>query len=397
MDWTFVIIAILLALVVAGVIIWYFRYKGQFPVITPASDKKTQEKLEPKVGGYETLENGTPAAQSTDRTETKTIPTTEHSEPQVSETRAQQIPLSQESAQSEVKEEEKPPLQEQQTETETALFEEGLEGLPVPDKIVDEVFKVSFNQPVPGKRLLDRLEDLKQFKDTVTVKVFAFEENQKRWFKPDAIGIFSSLVIYLPLASRAGFLTPLQLAKFNQVLERLQIQLSGTSDALDMQSLEKRAANLGKVVTEFSALISLVLQLNKPTEITTFEEVAHDLRLKRVNAHHYEKVGDLILTPTGKRIGNRRGTIAVEYVNENSVVLSLLVGLTDPENDPLREYVLAANAFAAKLDATIVNANGSELNNSMLTTVRKELTAFYEGMRAAGVEPGSATAHRLLG
>lgn len=396
MDWTFVIIAILLALVVAGVIVWYFRYKGQFPVITPASDKKTQEKLEPKVGGYETSESGTPSAQSMDKTETEKVPTSEQSERHASETPAQQTPVSQESAHSEVKEE-KAPVAEQQTETETELFDEGLEGLPVPDKIVDEVFKVSFNQPVPGKRLLDRLKDLDQFKDTVNVKVFAFEENQKRWFKPDAIGIFSSLVIYLPLASRAGFLTPLQLAKFNQVLERLQIQLSGTSDALDMPNLEKRAANLGKVITEFSALISLLLQLNKPTEITKFEEVAHDLRFKRVNAHHYEKVGDLILTPTGKRIGNRRGTIAVEYVNENSVVLSLLVGLTDPEKEPLREYVLAANAFAAKLDATIVNANGSELNNSMLTTVRKELKAFYEGMRAAGVEPGSATAHRLLG
>lgn len=390
-----VIIAILLALVVAGVIIWYFRYKGQFPVITPASDKP-HEKLEPKVGGYEGSGSESPIPQSTDAPVTGNASVPEPSA-HVPESPLQQVPASQEGTHREIKEEAKSSGADQQTEPDEILFEEGLEGLPVPDKIVDEVFKVSFNQPVPGKRLLDRLKDLEQFKDTVTVKVFAFEENQKRWFKPDAIGIFSSLVIYLPLASRAGFLTPLQLAKFNQVLEGLQIQLSGTSDALDMPGLEKRAANLGKVVTEFSAQISLLLQLSKPTAVDRFEEVAHDLRFKRVNPHHYEKIGDLILTPAGKRIGNRRGTIAVEYVNENSVVISLLVGLTDPESDPLREYVLATNAFAAKLDATITNANGAELNNSMLTTVRKELKSFYEGMRAAGVEPGSATAHRLLG
>lgn len=395
MDWTFVIIAILLALVVAGVIIWYFRYKGQFPVITPASDKP-HEKVEPKVGGYETPGSAAHDAQSTNTPEPDTVSTSGQSG-SVPVTPSQPEPVSPEAVHPEFKEKGKSHAVDQPVEAEEVLFEDGLEGLPVPDKIVDEVFKVTFNHPVPGKRLLDRLKDLDQFKDTVNVKVFAFEENQKRWFKPDAIGIFSSLVIYLPLASRVGFLSPLQLAKFNQVLEGLQIQLGGTSDALDMPSLEKRATNLGKVVTEFSAQISLLLQLATPTDVARFEEVAHDLRFKRVNEHHYEKIGDLILTPAGKRIGNRRGTIAVEYVNENCVVLSLLVGLTNPENDPLRDYVLAANAFAAKLDATIVNAGGSELNNSMLTTVRKELKAFYEGMRAAGVEPGSATAHRLLG
>lgn len=395
MDWTFVIIAILLALVVAGVIIWYFRYKGQFPVITPDSDNKSHEKLEPKVGGYEAAGSNESQPQSKDTPVTGAVSATTPSV-SVPESQSEKVQESHDSARPAIKEESKSSVAEPQ-ESEEILFEDGLEGLPVQDKIVDEVFKVSFNQPVPGKRLLDQLKGLDQFKDTVTVKVFAFEENQKRWFKPDAIGVFSSLVIYLPLASRAGFLTPLQLAKFNQVLEGLQIQLSGTSDALDMPGLEKRAANLGKVVTEFSAQISLLLQLVRPTEVARFGEVAHDLRFKRINEHHYEKIGDLILTPSGKRIGNRRGTIAVEYVNENCVVISLLVGLTDPENDPLREYVLAANAFAAKLDATIVNAGGAELNNSMLTTVRKELKSFYEGMRAAGVEPGSATAHRLLG
>ena len=58
--------------------------------------------------------------------------------------------------------------------------------------------------------------------------------------------------------------------------------------------------------------------------------------------------------------------------------------------------MVAVNAFAAPLEAEIVDSQGYPINGQTLATVKKEIDNFYQQMRENGLEPGSPSAHKLL-
>jgi hypothetical protein len=264
------------------------------------------------------------------------------------------------------------------------------------DPIVDDVFRVTFKTPIAGMHLMKALEPLEHFSEAANVCVYAFEDNQKGWFKPDSIGIFSSLVIYLQTVTSRGSLDDITINRFFQILDRLEVNNECTAEGPDVQDVIAKTRHLARVAQEFGANITLLIRSYSTVTPEHFERVAGELGFKRKNAREYEKVGELVLDRSGKRLGNRKGILTVTYIDEKDVLLSLAAGLTQPDREPLREFICAANAFAAHWDAAIVTGNGAEINNSILCTVRRELQGFYERMRMGGIEPGSVTAHRLL-
>jgi hypothetical protein len=265
------------------------------------------------------------------------------------------------------------------------------------DPIVDDVFRVTFKTPIAGMHLMKALEPLEHFSETANVCVYAFEDNQKGWFKPDSIGIFSSLAVYLQTVTSRGSLDDISINRFFQILDRLEVNNECTVEGPDVQDVIAKTRHLARIAQEFGASISLLIHAySAPITPESFERVAGELGFKRRSGTEYEKVGELVLDRSGKRLGNRRGILKATYIDERDVMLSLAAGLTQPDREPLREFICAANAFAAHWDAVIVNGSGAEINNSILCTVRRELQSFYESMRMGGIEPGSVTAHRLL-
>lgn len=275
-------------------------------------------------------------------------------------------------------------------------FDKNQDGLPQVDSFIDEVFKIQFKNPIPGKLLVAELSAFREFNENSYIRFYAFDDNQKHWFVPDSIGVFSSVLIYLQPVTGKGQLDDLSVAKFYQILQQVELEFEGIMDGPDQMDVLERIKKLSRFIQEYGAQISLLIRSARKISIDEFEKVCSEVGFKRCDSKHYEKVGDLLVDEDGKRVGNRKGILACRYIDENNTVISLLVGLSLPEKDPLRELVIATNAISAMLDGEIFCGNGSEIDNAMFSTVRSEMKVFYDSMRKAGVEPGSLTAHRLL-
>lgn len=290
------------------------------------------------------------------------------------------------------------PEPEEPKDDEPEIFDElgSGNGLPKPDPFVDDVFRIQFKEPVPGNFLVPLLADLDEFRSVAVVRCFAFEANQNQWFAPDRIGVFSQLVIYLQSATSRGFMDELAFAKFYQIIQHIEMKFDVVTDAPDQQDAVIKARNLSRIGREFGAQISFLLRCPREISVHEYGDACTELGFKRRSNVNYEKVGELVLDSQGRRLGNRRGILTTRYVDGGNIVISLAAGLSHPERAPLREFMGAANALAAMLEAEVVNAAGLEIDNSLLMTVQGELGRFYKAMNEAGVEPGSPTAHRLL-
>lgn len=425
MDWKVVILILIVLGAGAALIMWYRAAKADNDVEKKLEEARTlsQEKLvakkpvpiEPIVPAAtpvaENIPVEAPVAEPAVQIEEQAAePVPEEApvpEEKIEEPAAvpEEVPVVEEPAEPEVPAEPEPeaepelePEPEEPKVEEPEIFDDlGVgNGLPKPDPFVDDVFRIQFKQPVPGNFLVPLLADLDEFRSVAVVRCFALEANQNQWFAPDRIGVFSQLVIYLQSATSRGFMDELAFAKFYQIIQHIEMKFDVVTDAPDQQDAVIKAKTLSRLGMEFGAQISLVLRCSREVSVHEYGDACTELGFKRRSSVNYEKVGELVLDSQGRRLGNRRGILTTRYVDAGNVVISLAAGLSHPERAPLREFMGAANALAAMLEAEVENSAGLEIDNSLLMTVQSELGRFYKAMNEAGIEPGSPTAHRLL-
>lgn len=269
-------------------------------------------------------------------------------------------------------------------------------GFPSHNPMLEVSFKIQFKNPVTGSDLLNELLPLKNLQPKGNYWVYGYDRANKNWYLPEAIGLYSSIIIFVQLASARGVVSDVAISSVLQIKQRLEMMFDGTSDEVEQSLISNKSRNLTHLLQQFGAQISVSLRCRREVSSDEFEKVASELGLKRINSKLYEKVGELVQTADGKRSHNRKGAIAVAWVSPNFVVISLFVALMTPEAEPLRSLMVAANAFAAPFEAEIVDNQGYPINGQILATVKKEIDNFYQQMRESGLEPGSTTAHKLL-
>lgn len=269
-------------------------------------------------------------------------------------------------------------------------------GCPSYNPMLEVSFKIQFKNPVTGSALLNELLPLKNLQPKGNYWVYGYDSYTKSWYVPEAIGLYSSIIIFVQLASSRGVVSEVSISSVLQIKQRLEMMFDGSSDEVEQSLISNKSRNLTHLLNQFGAQISVTLRSRNEVSLDDFEKVASDLGMKRINSKLYEKVGELVQTADGKRSHNRKGAIAAAWVSPNFIVISLFVALMTPESQPLRSLMIAANAFAAPFEAEIVDNQGYPINGQILTTVKKEIDNFYQQMRDNGLEPGSPTAHKLL-
>lgn len=269
-------------------------------------------------------------------------------------------------------------------------------GCPSYNPMLEVSFKIQFKNPVTGSALLNELLPLKNLQPKGNYWVYGYDSYTKSWYVPEAIGLYSSIIIFVQLASSRGVVSEVSISSVLQIKQRLEMMFDGSSDEVEQSLISNKSRNLTHLLNQFGAQISVTLRSRNEVSLDDFEKVASDLGMKRINSKLYEKVGELVQTADGKRSHDRKGAIAAAWVSPNFIVISLFVALMTPESQPLRSLMIAANAFAAPFEAEIVDNQGYPINGQILTTVKKEIDNFYQQMRDNGLEPGSPTAHKLL-
>ncbi len=269
-------------------------------------------------------------------------------------------------------------------------------GCPSYNPMLEVSFKIQFKNPITGSALLNELLPLKNLQPKGNYWVYGYDSFTKSWYVPEAIGLYSAIIIFVQLASARGVVSEVSISSVLQIKQRLEMMFDGSSDEVEQSLISYKSRNLTHLLKQFGAQISITLRSAREITLDEFEKVASDLGMKRINSKLYEKVGELVQTADGKRSHNRRGAIAAAWVSPNYVVVSLFVALMTPETQPLRSLMVAVNAFAAPLEAEIVDSQGYPINGQTLATVKKEIDNFYQQMRENGLEPGSPSAHKLL-
>ncbi len=271
-------------------------------------------------------------------------------------------------------------------------------GLFKHDPFLMELVRINFRKPVTGSQLTPFVRSaLDEIAPHGLLRVLALESNSQRWFKPDAIGMFEAVAFYVQLASSHASFNDVSLNQLNgQIFQRMEMHLDGSCEIQDVQELVNRTQYLNALIKQFGVQITLLLRPIEKVSIDTFEREATLLGFKRRSSKHYEKIGELVTDKEGRRLGNRKGTIEIRWIDDSNITISLNVPLIAPEKDPLRLFMTAVNAFAAVFDAEIVGSNGKVIDGATISLLKQELDRFYKEMRAKDVEPGSLRAHRLL-
>lgn len=270
-------------------------------------------------------------------------------------------------------------------------------GLPKYDPFVTEFVRINFKKPVTGVQLAPFVKGAMDIKPRGLVRILALESTSNRWFEPDAIGMFSAVAFYIKLASGQASFDKVSLSSLYQlVLLRLELSFESSSEMKDIGQMITRAEQLKTLIKNFGVQVTLLLRPLEPVPVEEFEKEAMLLGLKKRSSKHYEKIGELVLDKNGKRLGNRKGTIELRWLDERNIAISLNVPLISPENDPLRLLMSSANAFAAVFDAKIVEPSGREISGATVALLGRELDRFYKQMRENDIEPGSVRSHLLL-
>ena len=290
-----------------------------------------------------------------------------------------------------------PPLNEPEPFEQVPEVEEtDEEGLPKLDPFLCETIRINFRNPIAGSELMQKIRSLHDIEPASLIQTLGYESGQKKWYPIDAIGVFSSVVLLVQLASRKGSFSEVSISQLIQLTQRLEMALDGTSDIKDSQELTQKAQKLAGLIRQFGVQITLLLKPQAPIDIDKYGKVCSDLGFRRKNSRQYEKLGEAVIDEDGKHLGNRKGAIETKWFNESNIAISLNVPLIAPENEPLKLFMTACNAFAAAFDAQIFDGSGRSISASTLNMVKQELDAFYKKMSEGEVEPGSLRAHKLL-
>lgn len=234
-----------------------------------------------------------------------------------------------------------------------------------------------------------------------------------RWFgRPDARsdwerltsdtpGHFADVVACMLLADRNGAASRAQLETFVRVVGEIAPTLPAAFTPPDVARELARAESLDRLCAELDVQIGLTVQMREPASIA-------GTRLRGV-----AEASGFRLSPAGRFEFAHEDTGAVLFTLQNLrpdpfsadmlrlTATSGVVFLLDVArlSDPLRVFdhmKLAARRLAATLGAELVDDNRRPLDDAALATIRDQVDAAADALRAVHIEPGSARALALF-
>lgn len=217
----------------------------------------------------------------------------------------------------------------------------------------------------------------------------------------DTPGRFADVVACMLLADRNGAASRAQLETFARVVGEVASAVAATCAPPDLAHEAARAESLDRLCAELDVQIGLTVQMPDPASIagTRLRGVAEAAGFRLSPAGRFEFINEDTGAVLYTLQNLRPDTFSAEMLRltaTNGVVFLLDVArLADPPRT-FDQMKLAARRMAGTLGAELVDDNRRPLDDAALTTIRGQVTAATDALRAVHIEPGSARALALF-
>lgn len=262
----------------------------------------------------------------------------------------------------------------------------------LPDARIDYVIDVAFPHPVPAAAWL---ESWRPFERRSRQRVLVAGSEEGTTWEPievDPHRAWSRYRAGMQLASRKGMAAEGELLEFRSLIEGITAGLSGTVEPTDVRQAIEKAHELDRFCADSDIQVAFHLipgdAAGFPQDVVQQQSASAGLD------------GD---PGTGYRLQDaRRETLfnmSAEPVQEGSVG-RLTFSLDVPRvTDVRRSYlqmVSCAQQLRSLLGGTVVDDNGTALDERALEAIGRSLEPVRESLDKSGIAPGSAVALRLF-
>jgi hypothetical protein len=217
----------------------------------------------------------------------------------------------------------------------------------------------------------------------------------------DTPGRFADIVACLLLADRNGAASRAQLESFARVVREVASSLAATFTLPDLAQEATRAESLDRLCAELDVQIGLTVQMPEPASIpgTRLRGVAEAAGFRLSPAGRFEFLNEDTGTVLYTLQNLRPDAFSAEMLRltaTNGVVFLLDVArLVDPVR-AFDQMKIAAKRMAHTLGAELVDDNRRPLDDPALATIREQIQAAAQALRAVHIEPGSQRALALF-
>jgi hypothetical protein len=260
----------------------------------------------------------------------------------------------------------------------------------VEDPLLDCVLELRCAHAVDGVTVFDAAVPLSRLALPLPVFLVAWDARAQQWVQPDRFGFYSELLVAVQMASRRHALDDIAVARFIAAVQQVALALDADFDAPETDGIVARARELDRLCAQFDVQIGLTLEAQGGAwDTAALRGAAEQAGLVRAGDSHWQRVADVdgAVVPLF--------AMRCDAQPARRIALELDVPLVPPTARPLDALFAAAEQLAARLGARIVDDNGRPIHAGSLPAIAEQLERLYAEMRAAGIEPGSARAHRL--
>ena len=217
----------------------------------------------------------------------------------------------------------------------------------------------------------------------------------------DTPGRFGEVIACMLLADRNGAASRGQLDAFARVVSDVAASISATFEAPDVARELARAESLDRLCAELDVQIGLTVQMPEPASIagTRLRGVAEAAGFRLAPGGRFEfmheDTGAVLYTLQNLR----PDPFSVEMLRvtaTNGVVFLLDVARLAEPARAFDQMKLAARRMATTLGAELVDDNRRPLDDAALATIREQVEAAADALRAVHIAPGSPRALALF-
>lgn len=275
----------------------------------------------------------------------------------------------------------------------------GTKHVPQPDHEIECLIPVAPDAPVAAGALATGLHA----RIGKPLRWFGRPDARSDWqpMTSDTPGRFADIVACMLLADRNGAASRAQLDTFARVVGDVAVALPAAFTPPDLAREATRAESLDRLCAELDIQIGLTVQMSEPASIagTRLRGVAEAAGFRLSPAGRFELVheetGGVLYTLQNLRPDAFSAEMLRLTATSGVVFLLDVARLSDPVR-VFDQMKIAARRMAATLGAELVDDNHRPLDDAALTTIRAQVEAAVEALRAVHIEPGSPRALALF-
>ena len=256
------------------------------------------------------------------------------------------------------------------------------------DELLDVILELRCMHAFDGVAALEARAQLDRLALPLPIHLAVWDSKAGHWSLPDRFGFYSEMLIALQLATRRHALGEIDASRFVAAVQQIAVSIDADFDPPDVARLVQQAKALDALCARFDVQIMLNLEaLAEPWSKAEVAAAAIAANLDEVGHGRWEY--STLEQPTALAM------VPTTTFPASRLTLTLDVPASVATPSPLSILFEVAHQLAARLKASVVDANGRTIVAGAESAFTGELESLISDMRAAGIEPGSPRSRRL--